>query len=81
MENSDLITKFYTAFANTDGEEMAKCYHNEATFEDPAFGKLNRNEVTSMWKMLLERSKGNLKIEFKNVFANENSGSATWIET
>ena len=81
MENSLLIQKFYTAFANSNAEEMANCYHKDVLFEDPAFGKLNQKEVTSMWKMLLERSKGNLKIEFYDVIANEKSGSATWIAT
>lgn len=81
MENKDIITQFYTAFANGNAEEMTKYYHQNATFEDPAFGKLNQKEVVSMWKMLIERSKGNLKIEFATVFANENSGSATWIAT
>ena len=81
MENTALITKFYTAFSNSNAQEMADCYHNEATFEDPAFGKLNQKEVISMWKMLLERSKGNLKIEFKDVISNEKTGSATWIAT
>ncbi len=81
MENKDIITHFYTAFANGNAEEMTKYYHPNATFEDAAFGKLNQKEVVSMWKMLIERSKGNLKIEFKNVFADENSGSATWIAT
>ena len=81
MENSILIKKFYTAFANFNAEEMANCYHKEVVFKDPAFGKLNQKEVTSMWKMLLERSKGNLKIEISNVVANEKSGSANWIAT
>jgi ketosteroid isomerase-like protein len=81
MKNNDIITKFYTAFSNSDAKAMADCYHHEATFEDPAFGKLNHEEVVSMWTMLLERSKGNLKIEFKDVISSENSGSATWIAT
>lgn len=81
MENTALITRFYTAFSNSDAIEMASCYHDEAVFEDPAFGKLNHNEVIAMWKMLLERSKGNLKIEFKDVISDANSGSATWIAT
>ncbi len=34
-----------------------------------------------MWKMLLERSKGNLKIEFYDVVTNGKSGSARWIAT
>ena len=32
-----------------------------------------------MWKMLIERSKGNLKIEFSEVKATEYLGSAQWI--
>lgn len=81
MENSLLIQKFYTAFTNFNSEEMASCYHKEIIFEDPVFGKLNQKEVISMWKMLLERSKGNLKIEFSDVITNEKSGSANWIAT
>ncbi|WP_395057189.1 nuclear transport factor 2 family protein [Flavobacterium sp.] len=81
MENSFLIQKFYTAFANFNAEEMANCYYKEIIFEDPAFGKLNQKEETSMWKMLLERSKGNLKIEFSDVVTFEKSGSANWIAT
>lgn len=81
MENKDIITNFYTAFSNGNAEEMTKFYHPDATFEDPAFGKLSKNEVVAMWKMLIERSKGNLKIEFQDVVSNENSGAATWIAT
>ena len=81
MKNSLLIQKFYTAFANSNEDEMASCYHKEVIFEDPAFGKLNQKEVISMWKMLLERSKGNLRIEFSDVVTNEISGSAIWIAT
>ncbi len=58
MNSSEkLIEKFYTAFQNLDAKQMAACYHKEATFEDPAFGKLNYDEVCAMWNMLLERSK------------------------
>ncbi|WP_395045735.1 nuclear transport factor 2 family protein [Flavobacterium sp.] len=81
MKNSLLIQKFYNAFANSNAEEMASCYHKDVIFEDPAFGKLNQKEVISMWKMLLERSKGNLKIEFSDVVTNEKSGSTNWIAT
>ena len=81
MQNSLLIQKFYTAFANFNAEEMANCYHKDVVFEDPAFGKLNYKEVTSMWKMLLERSKGNLKIEFSDVTSSETYGTAFWTAT
>lgn len=31
-----------------------------------------------MWKMLIERAKGNIKIEFLNVQADDRKGSADW---
>jgi ketosteroid isomerase-like protein len=77
--NENTIIKFYTAFANADAAQMCECYHPNVTFRDPAFGLLKGNEVCQMWKMLIERSKGNLKIEFSEVVANEHLGSARWI--
>lgn len=79
--NKELIEGFYTAFANHDGKKMASYYHQDIQFQDPAFGILNGFNATDMWNMLLERSKGNLKIEFYDVKATENKGSATWIAT
>ena len=38
-------------------------------------------DVSDMWQMLIERSKGNLKIEFSNVSANGDSGTAQWVAT
>ena len=34
-----------------------------------------------MWQMLILRSKGNLKIEFSNIKADDFTGSANWIAT
>ena len=80
-ENEQLITNFYTAFGHNDINKMAVCYHKNIQFEDPAFGILKESEPIAMWKMLLERSKGNLEIVFFDVIANENFGSATWVAT
>jgi len=77
--NETVIYKFYTAFANADVEQMCECYHPNVQFRDPAFGLLKGKEVCQMWKMLIERSKGNLKIDFSQVKANEHLGSAFWI--
>ena len=77
--NENTINKFYTAFANADATQMCECYHPNVQFRDPAFGLLNGKEVCQMWKMLIERSKGNLKIEFSDVKATEYLGSARWI--
>lgn len=77
--NEALITKFYTAFANSDFKTMAACYHPKVHFIDPAFGLLKEEQVSKMWEMLIVRSKGNLKLEFFDVKADEFSGSAKWI--
>jgi len=77
--NETVIYKFYTAFANADAEQMCECYHPNIQFRDPAFGLLKGKEVCQMWKMLIERSKGNIKIDFSQVKANEHLGSAFWI--
>lgn len=76
--NHNLLLKFYDAFSKGDGETMASCYHPEAEFSDPAFGKLSQQEVVAMWQMLLKNSKGKLKIEFTNVNTYENKGSLLW---
>jgi limonene-1,2-epoxide hydrolase len=60
---------------------MSKCYHKNVVFEDPAFGKIHAQEVTAMWQMLIERSNGNLKIDFDNVIAENDSGQAIWVAT
>lgn len=77
--NEATITKFYTAFANSDATQMCECYHPNIQFSDPAFGTLNGNEVGQMWKMLLEKSKGAIAIKFSEIEANEHLGSARWI--
>jgi ketosteroid isomerase-like protein len=79
--NEQLISKFYTAFANCDISQMSDCYHKNIVFQDPAFGILKERDPILMWKMLLERSNGNIKIAFHDVKADENSGSVTWIAT
>ena len=80
-QNQKLIEKFYTAFRQGDAAILASCYHDDIQFQDPAFGKLNGKDVSKMWRMLFERSKGNLKIEFSDIEADAHSGSAKWVAT
>jgi ketosteroid isomerase-like protein len=79
MKNEDIIQKFYTSFQNGDAKGMSECYHDEIIFHDPAFGELRGKKAKRMWEMLLERSKGELKIEFSEVKADEKTGSANWV--
>jgi SnoaL-like domain len=77
--NETTIIKFYTAFANSDAIKMCECYHPEIQFRDPAFGLLKGEQVCTMWKMLIERGRGNIRIDFSEVKANEHIGSAFWV--
>ncbi len=74
---SNTIEKFYTAFAQKDWETMQSCYHDEVTFEDPAFGQLHGEKAKKMWRMLCEQGK-DLRIEFSAIEENETSGKAHW---
>ena len=76
-QNKERINKFYTAFQKKDYKTMQDCYANNATFSDPVFENLNAAEVRAMWQMLITRAT-DLALEFKNVAANETSGSAEW---
>jgi ketosteroid isomerase-like protein len=76
-QNADLIRKFYTSFRARDAQGMTDCYHAEIIISDPAFGTLRGKEATSMWQMLCERGK-DLVIEFGDVNADDEKGSAHW---
>ena len=76
--NKDLITNFYTAFQNKDYKTMQECYSDNAIFSDAVFENLDAVEVKAMWQMLITRGK-DLRLEFKNVEANDKTGSAEWI--
>ena len=75
----ELIKRFYTAFAKGDWQTMQACYHPDASFTDELFVDLKGKEVMNMWRMLLERSKGELEITFSHVFSNEETGSTDWV--
>ncbi len=78
MNNTNLIRKFYESFAKGDAEEMVSCYDTTIQFQDPAFGILKGDDVKNMWAMLIDLSKGNLKITFDNVKADDKTGTANW---
>jgi ketosteroid isomerase-like protein len=81
MDNTSVIKHFYTSFAQGNAEEMISFYDSSIVFTDPAFGELRGEDAKNMWRMLIQRSKGDIKITFDNVKADERSGSANWIAT
>jgi len=74
--NRQLIERFYGAFTQRDAATMAACYRSDATFRDPAF-ELTGGDIGKMWKMLCSRG-ADLRIEFANVTAQGDRGSAYW---
>lgn len=77
-ENRALIDQFYTAFAEKDAATMNACYAKNAVFEDPAFGRLNGEEVTSMWSMLIERGGKDLSIQHEILEVSSGKAKAQW---
>lgn len=59
---------------------MQQSYSDDAIFSDPVFENINANQVRKMWEMFCVKS-SDLAIEFSNVSADENSGSANWNAT
>ena len=78
MKTEQILEDFYVAFVNGDVSRMTAHYHSNAIFEDPAFGKLNYEEVKAMWAMLIDRSRGDLKITFDILSINENLSKVAW---
>ncbi|MFN8309374.1 MAG: nuclear transport factor 2 family protein [Chitinophagales bacterium] len=77
MTSYELIHTFYTAFANRDYKTMQQCYADDAVFQDEVFGPLNSEETKAMWEMLCKNAK-NFSLQFSEVKADVNSGSAYW---
>lgn len=75
--NAQLLHDFYTAFAKRDFATMQRSYADRATFSDPVFQNLSSAEVKAMWEMLCKTGK-DLRIEFRNVTADDRNGSAEW---
>jgi limonene-1,2-epoxide hydrolase len=74
------IEQLYAGLERGDGDAMAACYAPGATFEDPAFGRLEGEEVGAMWRMLTGRS-GGVGVELRSHHAAGAEGSANWVAT
>lgn len=72
-----IIHRFYDAFQKADAQGMIACYHDDIIFCDPAFGVLKGSDAKAMWTMLCQNAR-DLKIEYSNVQADNNKGTAHW---
>ena len=75
--NEQLLQRFYTAFQKRDAAGMAACYHPDVEFSDAVFIGLKGDRARGMWKMLC-RNGADLKIEFRDIKADDKTGSAHW---
>ena len=75
--NQALLEQFYTCFQNKDYAGMQACYTDDATFSDEAFQNLDATQVRAMWEMLIRNGK-DLQLEFRDVTADQHTGSAYW---
>jgi ketosteroid isomerase-like protein len=64
--NTELITKFYTAFQQLDYKTMQDCYTEDAIFNDPIFGLLTDGKVKYMWQMLCTNAK-DFSLQFSDI--------------
>ncbi len=76
--SKDTLEKFYSAFQAHDAKIMAECYHKDVVFNDPAFQNLDYDKVTAMWAMLIQRSKGNLEINFDSIVGDDKMAQCIW---
>src|SRR3954463_1162109 len=76
-QNTELIERFYGAFAQGDGEAMAACYAPDVHFSDPVFPDLRGARAGRMWQMLTS-APGDVRIELLEHDADDERGSAHW---
>jgi len=57
---------------------MIQHYDTNGQFSDPAFGLMVGDDAGNMWRMLIERGKENLRIEFSNIQSVGDKVSAHW---
>jgi ketosteroid isomerase-like protein len=76
--NTNLVERFYAAFAARDGKGMAACYSEDVTFADPVFPDLRGSEAGGMWRFLTGRS-ADLRVDLLEHQADDSRGSAHWV--
>ncbi|MEU4577559.1 nuclear transport factor 2 family protein [Nonomuraea sp. ATR24] len=73
-----LISAFYEALGRADYAAMRRCYHPDVSFGDPIFQEVEgRERVMAMWRLQLGVRDG-LASTYRDVRADEFSGSAHW---
>ena len=75
-ENAAILTRAYAALQRRDAATLNAAYADDATFEDPVFGKLDAVGTRKMWSTLLRGE--TLKMTF-TVTPTDDGGTVQWI--
>ena len=79
--NTDIISKFYSAFQQLDHQAMNSCYSDDIVFNDPVFGLLRGDEAKAMWEMLCKNAK-DFSLTFSNIqLLDEEYATCNWVAT
>lgn len=80
--NQQTLEMFYGAFARLDADTMARCYADDAAFDDEVFSLRGKREVAGMWRMLCEATRARgadvWKLQYRDVQADAAAGRAHW---
>lgn len=76
--SQEIMSHFYEAFSRLDATAMGRLYHKDVIFNDPVFTHLSYDETRAMWEMLIERSKGELKVTFHSLKGDDQMTQCTW---
>ena len=74
--NALLIRRLYASLQARDHVEAAKCYADDASFEDIAFRLGNKDDIALMWRLVCGRLRG---LEIGEVAADASVGVGTWV--
>ncbi|HSI05916.1 MAG: nuclear transport factor 2 family protein [Myxococcota bacterium] len=75
-DNAAVLTKAYGALQRRDAAALNAAYADDATFEDPVFGKLDAAGARKMWSTLLKGE--TLKMTF-TVTPTDDGGTVQWV--
>lgn len=78
LPSEQTIHQLYTALADGEISKIDTCYSATVNFYDPIFGVLKNDEVPAMWKMLIEKSKANLKIKYNIIKIDAFTATVEW---
>jgi len=75
--NAGLLHRLFTSLNQHDHQEMAACYHADATFRDIAFDLRGSKQIHAMWHMICETD---IRASFHLLEVDDRVGHVTLID-